>query len=290
MNGWIVLDKPTNCNSRKAGAILAKIFGAKTFGHIGTLDPMASGLLPIALGEATKMIPFWQANAPKEYFFDVIFGFETDTLDITGDVTQKNDKIPTEQAVRDAVSQIKGEIMQVPPRYSAIHINGVRAHKMARKGIDFDVPPRPVTIFELEYLGKTDNAHHFRTLCSVGTYVRSIGRDIANICETVGTVSMIYRTQTNGLNIKNAVKLDFLENLYNNGKDCKEYLQSTDYGLGDIPVCNLNGIDADFYKSGRFIKVSQDYPIGLIRVYCDEQFTGIGSFDGELLRPKRTLI
>ncbi len=290
MNGWVIVHKPENCSSRKAGAICAKIFGAKTFGHIGTLDPMASGLLPIGLGTATKMISFWPGDEKKEYYFDVQFGFETDTLDAKGEITKQNDVIPNESDVISAIKKLTGKISQVPPKYSAVHIAGRRAYDLARRGVEFEIKPRTIEIFELEFLGKTDNLWHFRTLCSTGTYVRSIGRDIAEICGTYGTVTKIYRTKTNGLDIKDAVKLDFLENLYNNGDCFKEYLKSTDYGLGDIPVFNLDDKDCGFYKSGGFVKTAKNMSSGLVRVFCSSQFIGIGNYDGEFLKPKKTIV
>ena len=135
MDGWIILDKPENISSRACGARCMRMFDAPTFGHIGTLDPMASGLLPIALGAATRVIPFMQTECVKEYLFSMQFGFETDTLDITGAITKRNDIIPGADAVTAVLSQFIGDIDQVPPMYSAVHVGGVRAHKLARASL-----------------------------------------------------------------------------------------------------------------------------------------------------------
>lgn len=287
MDGWIILDKASGLNSRTAGGRLARMFGAGTFGHIGTLDPMASGLLPIALGQATKMIPFIGVAGPKEYLFGVQFGFETDTLDITGTQTLQTGHVPTPDQVRGACAQLIGTINQIPPQYSAVHVNGQRAHAMARRGVVVDIPARLVTIESLELLDATGPSWQFRVICSTGTYVRSIARDIAKICGTVATVDMIRRLQSNGFFIKDTLKLDFLENMVNNGASIDEYLMPVDFGLGDIPVLNLNDEDTDLYKNGGFIKVTATGD--LIRVYHGTDFVGIGKLDDGWLRPKRTL-
>lgn len=286
MDGWIILDKPSGMTSRKAGAICARIFGAHTFGHIGTLDPMASGLLPIALGQASKMIPYMESDKTKEYLFSVQWGFETDTLDVTGQIIKEEKSIiPTKTQVETACQKLIGEYDQIPPKYSAVHINGQRAYKLARQGKDIEIKPRKVNIYELELI--SDNT--FRVVCSTGTYVRSLARDIAEMCGTFATVDMIRRIKTNGFDIKNSVKLDFLENLYNNGANFKEYLKPIDFGLGDIPVLNLDDNDTDFYKNGGFVKVAAGFESGLVRVYSGDKFIGIGSFEDGFLRPKRTI-
>lgn len=288
-SGWIILDKASGVFSRTAGARVARMFETKTFGHIGTLDPMASGVLPIAIGNATKMIPFVEENNPneKEYLFSCVFGFETDTLDITGREIARNDIIPDAQSVLSALPKLLGEIQQVPPIYSAVHVNGRRAYELARGGADVALKPRSVTIKSLELVERTDNVWTFRTRCGRGTYVRSLARDIAKLCGTYATVTMIRRTYTNGFDIKNAVKLDFLENLVNNGTDFKKFLKPIDFGLGDIPVLNLDDKSADFYSHGGFIGV--DEMDGLRRVYCGNTFIGIGVVCDGNLRPKRTI-
>jgi tRNA pseudouridine55 synthase len=177
--------------------------------------------------------------------------------------------------------------MQTPPLYSAVHVDGVRAYDAARRGQDIEIPARQIEIFELEFLGVRNDSWHFRVVCSRGTYVRSIARDIAQMCDTIATVDMIRRTQTNGFTIKNAVKLDFLENLVNNGGDFKKYLEPIDSGLGDIPVVNLDGTAANFYKNGGFVATAG--ASGLRRVYSDDVFIGIGTVADGVLRPKRTI-
>lgn len=290
MDGIIILDKESGMFSRTAGNTVAKMFGEKKFGHIGTLDPMATGVLPIAIGNATKMIPFIEDvnENIKEYLFGLRFGIETDSLDITGNIIKTNNIIPTDDEINAACEKISKMVEQIPPVFSAVHVNGVRAYKLARTGTDIKMPPKPIKIFYIENTGKDrENEYDFRVVCSRGTYVRSIVRDIANLCGTIATTTYIRRIQTNGFDIKNAVKLDFLKNLFNNGGDIKQYLMASDCALGDIPVINLKDKDVVLYKNGGFIETDADD--GLWRVYCGNEFIGIGRIDSGKLHPKRTI-
>lgn len=289
MDGWIILDKDSGMFSRTAGGRVARMFQNKKFGHIGTLDPMASGVLPIAIGNATKMIPFVEElNTPdKEYLFSIRFGIDTDTLDVTGKVLQTGGRVPDESEIIKILPSFIGENLQIPPKYSAVHVDGVRAYKMARDGKNIDIPPRKIVIFELEYTGKSDDSFGFRVKCSRGTYIRSIVRDIAQKLGTLGVADMIRRTKSGNFDIKNAVKLDFLENLVNNGGDIRKYLMPIDLGLGDIPVLNLSDKDSELYVHGGFVNVAQDDK--LVRVYNGDKFIGVGRTMGGVLRPKRTI-
>ena len=290
MDGIVILDKDSGVFSRTAGARVAKMFGTKKFGHIGTLDPMASGVLPIAIGNATKMIPFIEdiCENKKEYLFGLKFGIDTDSLDITGNIKQTNDIVPKDDDIIAACKKLEKSTEQIPPLFSAIHINGQRAYELARSGKDIEMKPRPIKIYELEYTGKCrEQEYEFRVVCSRGTYVRSLVRDIAKQCGTIATTTHIRRTHTNGFDIKNAVKLDFLENLVNNSKRIEEYLMQPDCALGDIPVINLDDKDAELYKNGGFIKVASKN--GLYRVYSGKIFVGIGQMEAGNLKPKRTI-
>ncbi|MDW3024489.1 MAG: tRNA pseudouridine(55) synthase TruB [Alphaproteobacteria bacterium] len=288
-SGWVILDKDSGLFSRTAGGRIARMLGTKKFGHIGTLDPMATGVLPIAIGDATKMIPFVEdaSNHIKEYLFSCIFGFETDTLDITGVETARTDIVPTQSDVQAVLPKFIGKIQQIPPIYSAVHVDGIRAYDLARRGRAVDVPARNVEIFALELMEVRGNSWQFRMRCSPGTYVRSIARDIAKSCGTVATVDMIRRTQTNGFDIKDAVKLDFLEKVFNNTGDLGKNLKPVDFGLGDIPVLNLDDEATEFYKNGGFIETIATN--GLRRVYAGDVFIGIGMVADNVLRPKRTI-
>jgi tRNA pseudouridine55 synthase len=331
-SGFILLDKPSGISSRAAGGRVARMFGAKTFGHIGTLDPMASGLLVIALGQATKMIPYQElvsgnqelvapaacrGGPVKEYEFSIKWGIKTDTDDITGKVIAENQSlVPSPQSLEKACESLIGEIWQTPPAYSAVHIEGRRAYELARSGKAVKVPPRKITIYELKKLSdcraqtpsgvRTDGnscnipttnicalrSDNFIVRCSPGTYVRSIVQDIAKLCREIATCDMIRRTKTNGFDIKNAVRLDFLENMYNNEpRSIEKYLMPLDFGLGDIPVCNLDETDATRFSNGNFIGISfkESGISGLVRIYSDNDFIGIGILEDNLLKPKRII-
>lgn len=289
-SGWIILDKTSGLYSRTAGIKVANLFGERVAGHIGTLDPMATGVLPIAIGNATKMIPFVEerdGNDEKEYDFALQFGFETDTLDITGQITRRDDFIPNESDVIAILSRFVGAIEQIPPQYSAVHVNGHRAYEIARSGKSADINPRTVNIFSLNFTGRDNNSWHFHVHCGRGTYVRSLARDIAYSVGAIATVDMIRRTRTGNFSLKNAVQLDFLENLFNNGGQIKDYLIDTDSVLGDIPVMNLDDKSANLYRNGGFIDVVAGD--GLYRVYSGDVFIGIGAVAGGVLRPRRTI-
>ena len=290
MDGIVILDKDSGIFSRSAGWRVAKMFGEKKFGHIGTLDPMASGVLPIAIGNATKMIPFIEEvqENRKEYLFGLRFGIDTDSLDITGNIIQTNDIVPNEDDIIVACKKLQQTKEQIPPKFSAIHVDGKRAYELARDGKSVEMKPRPVTIFELEYTGKSrEKEYNFRVVCSRGTYVRSIVRDIAKLCGAIATTTYIRRTLTNGFDIKSAVKLDFLENLVNNGGRIDEYLMQCDCALGDIPVINLNDGATELYRNGGFVETGNGD--GLYRVYSGKNFVGIGRVENKTLKPKRTI-
>lgn len=287
--GWIILDKDAGLFSRTAGWRVARLFGIKKFGHIGTLDPMASGVLAIAIGDATKMIPFVEDANPdfKEYLFTMQFGVCTDTLDITGNVLSRNDFIPRAGDLINILPEFIGDVYQRPPIYSAVHVDGRRAYEMARMGKNIEMPMRRVHIFDLNLVDMHDNVATLRMQCGRGTYVRAVARDIAQKIGAIATVSMIHRTVSGAFDIKSAIKLDFLENMVNNGGDIGKYLMPVDYGLGDIPVFNLGDKDATKYINGGFI--SNDGADGLRRVYGPDGFIGIGYVDCGLLRPRRTI-
>ena len=288
MDGWIILDKESGLFSRTAGGRVARMFQNKKFGHIGTLDPMASGVLPIAIGNATKMIPFVEEinEQRKEYLFGVRFGFETDTLDITGKTIRDGGNMPTAAEIEKILPSFIGDAMQTPPIYSAVHVGGRRAYEVARENKNIEIPPRKITISELEYTGKSADSYGFRVVCNRGTYVRAIARDIAYKLGTIATVDMIRRTKSGCFDIKNAHTLDFLENLVNNSAGLRKYLMPVDFGLGDIPVLNLDDKSAVLFMHGGFVNVSMDD--GPVRVYHDK-FIGIGRIENGTLKPKRTI-
>ena len=291
-SGWIILDKPAGIFSRSAGSRIARMLGVKKFGHIGTLDPMASGVLPLAIGDATKMIPYIEERAgadTKEYLFSFVFGIQTTTDDITGDVVRRDNITPDADAVRTAAQALVGDIMQTPPAFSAVHVDGRRAYELARAGQNVEISPRPVHIDSLEFTGMNGQSWVFRVVCSRGTYVRSIATDIARACGTIATVDMIRRVRSGPFDIKNAQKLDFLENVGNNGGDIGKYLMPADYGLADIPVLNLRHAVAVRFTHGATVQIEKGMANGIVRVYDGDVFVGIGTVANDVVMPKRIL-
>lgn len=297
-SGFIILDKPSSITSRQAGYRVAKMFNVKKFGHVGTLDPMASGLIVIALGEATKMIPFLDGgdmSKAKEYLFSIKWGIQTDTGDITGNIMKISDPglRPSLSETKDVLPGMIGEYDQMPPAFSAKKINGVPAYKLARKGADVELKPKRVRIYELEIMRNAEcgreDSEIFRVKCSSGTYIRSLVQDMASKVDVHATCSMIRRTQTNGFHIKDAVTLDFLENLYNNGGAIQDCLKSPDFGLDDIPVLYLDNKDSVLFQNGGFISV-ENTENKTVRVYSNEKFIGIGMVENGILKPKRIIL
>ncbi len=178
VHGWVVLDKPIGMTSTHAVAVVKRLFQAKRAGHAGTLDPLASGGLPIALGEATKTVPFVM-DGRKRYRFTVAWGEERDTDDTEGRVVRTSDIRPSAEAIRDLLPQFTGQIEQTPPQYSAIKVQGERAYDLARDGEIVELKPRPVEIHHLALVEQPDSNHSvFEAECGKGTYVRALARDI----------------------------------------------------------------------------------------------------------------
>jgi tRNA pseudouridine55 synthase len=194
VNGWVILDKPVGMTSTHAVSRLKRIFNAKKAGHAGTLDPLASGLLPIAFGEATKTVPFVQ-DGEKAYRFTVRWGIETDTDDTEGRETQTSDQRPTIAQIEAALPHFTGTIMQVPPAFSAIKVNGERAYDMARDGEAVELAARPIIIHSLEIVSTSRDEAVFEAQCGKGTYVRAIARDLGRLLGCFGHVTYLRRTR-----------------------------------------------------------------------------------------------
>jgi tRNA pseudouridine55 synthase len=194
VDGWVVLDKPLGMGSTQAVGRVRWLFTAAKAGHGGTLDPLATGVLPIALGEATKTVPFVM-DGRKEYRFTLRFGQARSTDDGEGAVTATSDDRPSDEAIRAALPRFTGCFEQMPPAFSALKIGGQRAYDLARAGQAVDLKPRAVTIDRLELLSRPDADHaDFVVTCGKGTYIRSLGRDLARALGTVGHLSALRRT------------------------------------------------------------------------------------------------
>ncbi len=252
IHGWLVLDKPLEITSTQAVGKTRWLFNAKKAGHAGTLDPLASGILPIALGEATKTVPFAQ-EAGKTYRFTIRWGESTTTQDAEGEVVATSDVRPDRAAIEAALPDFIGDIDQVPPKYSAIKVDGERAYDLARAGEDVELQARPVRIDGLEILDiPSADLCVLEMRCGKGAYVRSIARDLAQALGTEGHVAALRRTQVGPFSVDDAISLDALEDLVHKAR-ALEALLPVETALDDIPALAVTDGEAFQLRQGRSI-------------------------------------
>ncbi len=250
VDGWVCLDKPYGMGSTEAVTKVRRLFNAQKAGHAGTLDPLADGILPIALGEATKTVPFMM-EAQKVYRFTIQWGVSTDSLDREGEITGRSDVRPSVEAVQAALPRFVGEIDQVPPAFSAIKVNGERAYDLARDGVEVELASRRVTIHEAAVTAALDVDHLGITMrTGKGVYVRSLARDLAKMLGAEGHVSALRRERVGPFSTQNAVSLDFLSDLAHKGA-ASEGLLPVSTALDDIPELAVTDQDALSLRQGR---------------------------------------
>ena len=248
ISGWIILDKPYGMSSTQAVGKVRWLYNADKAGHAGTLDPLATGLLPIALGEATKTVPFVQGGG-KRYSFDLEWGSATSTDDAEGEVVATADLRPTEADVQTMLPRFIGTIMQRPPAFSAIKVDGERAYDLARSGQVVDLAPRPVTIDELTLVSHSAERSRFDMACEKGTYVRSLARDLAEALGTRGHVTMLRRTAVAGFTQADAITIDTLEA----APDRDVLLRSSSIALRHLPELCVSSEDAALIRNGGIV-------------------------------------
>ena len=251
VHGWVNFDKPLGMTSTQAVGKVRWIFAAQKAGHAGTLDPLASGILPIALGDATKTMPYLVA-AKKTYEFEIKWGIRTDTLDAEGEVVAVSDIIPTGQEIADILPQFMGEISQIPPAYSAIKIDGKRAYDLARSGKTPKMQPRLVHIDGLEILAALGDRATIRVDCGKGTYIRSLARDMACALGTEGSIIALRRIRVGSFAEDASFSLDALEELRHKAR-ATDGLLPLSTALDDIPVLAVNENERFDLKQGRAI-------------------------------------
>lgn len=252
INGWLILDKPCGLGSTDAVNQTRRLLNANKNGHAGTLDPFASGVLPIAFGEATKLIPFI-ADGTKEYEFVLKFGCETDTGDTEGEIAGAPGLVPARKEILNILPEFSGTITQIPPAFSAVKINGQRAYKLARRGENVDMPSRRVEIYELELLEQTAvDSFKFRTRCSKGTYVRSLGRDIARRLGSAGHLTALRRTKCGIFDLSDTILLENLKNIVY-VEERQQLLLPAKTSLRDIAVIAVSAEDAVKLRQGQGI-------------------------------------
>jgi tRNA pseudouridine55 synthase len=286
MNGWIFIDKPKNITSFKVIKRLKKVLNIKKIGHSGTLDPFATGILAIALGEATKSIHYLNQN--KVYKFNVVFGELKDTDDITGKTIKKSNILPTLDGIDQCIKKFIGKQRQIPPQFSAVKVNGKRAYKLARNNQKFELKAKDVFIKSIECSGaKNKNEYSFIMECSTGTYVRSIARDLGKMLGTYAYVSQLRRVKIGKIEEKDIILLDKFEELVHIG-DHFEVMHSIRDVLDDIPAVLIdqelsrkfrNGLSFDYFNK----KSENDY----LLIETNRKFVGIGKAIEGKIKPVR---
>ena len=277
LHGWLVLDKPVGLGSTQAVSAVKRAlrdggYAKVKVGHGGTLDPLASGVLPVALGEATKLAGR-MLDSDKAYEFAIRFGEETDTLDAEGEVVLTSERLPTPAEVDAVLPQFTGEIGQVPPAFSALKLAGKRAYARARAGEAVEMPTRRVTVHELELLRAGDQVILAATV-SKGTYIRSLARDIARALDTVGHVTMLRRTRAGPFGLERAISLDKMGELAK-ARDLEQALLPLTAGLDDIPALSVTPDQASALRQGReaigtaatpglHLAIDQSVPVALV--------------------------
>ncbi|MBL0948048.1 tRNA pseudouridine(55) synthase TruB [Brevundimonas sp.] len=249
VNGWVCLDKPLALGSTEAVSIVRRLFDAQKAGHAGTLDPLATGILPIALGEATKTVPFMM-DAEKVYRFTITWGVSTDSVDAEGTEIARSDARPPREAVEAALPTFVGEIEQVPPRFSAIKVDGQRAYDLAREGEAFELKARPVTIHEAAITASDTDSVEIRVRTGKGVYIRSLARDLAVMLGAEGHVTALRRERVGPFSTDNAVTLDILREMVHRGA-ASEGLLPVATALDDIPDLAVTATDAFSLRQGR---------------------------------------
>jgi tRNA pseudouridine55 synthase len=294
VHGWIVLDKPVGMTSTHAVSVVKRLFNAKRAGHAGTLDPLASGALPIALGEATKTVPFVM-DGRKLYRFTVRWGEERDTDDAEGRVCACSDQRPSAEAIRTLLPSFTGCIQQVPPRYSAIKIEGERAYDLAREGEVVELAARPVEIGRLELDSLLDPDHALlATECGKGTYVRSLARDLGRALGCLGHVSALRRTAVGPFGEETMISLEQLEAVCHRAAAGEVNLADTfmpvETALDDIPALAVSRADAARLQRGQAVLLrGRDAPNfrGTIYVTASGQLLALAELDRGEIVPKR---
>ena len=285
IHGWLVIDKPPGMTSARVVAKVLESTGAAKAGHGGTLDPMATGVLPVALGEATKTTAYVMGGT-KVYRFTVRWGEARDTDDAEGVVTETSEARPDEAQIRAALPVFTGVDSQVPPAFAAIKVGGRRAYALARRGEAVELAPREVTIDRFELLRVVDADHAaFEVVCGKGTYVRALARDLAARLGTVGHLSELRRTRVGEFREGDAISLDNLAALGHSAA-LSTHLRPVETALADIPALAMTEQQAGRLRHGQAVQVDCEEP-GLVRATADGRLVALAEVNEGTARPVR---
>ena len=266
--------------SHDAVNIVRKIFSTKKVGHAGTLDPAAVGVLPVAVGQATKFIEYI-SDFDKTYRAEILFGLKTSTGDFEGEIVSqvKSIVLPPKRALESILERFTGKIFQVPPKHSAIKINGRKAYDLARKNIEFEMPRRLVTINKIEILNVAENILTLEIDCSKGTYIRTLAEDIGESLKLPATLKFLQRVRVGNFYLENSATLDALK--ISGGK----FLLPVDFCLNHLKIFELPSRRVKAFCNGLPTNISAENEI--VRVYAEGKFLGVGKiFNGELKAAK----
>ncbi len=291
VHGWLVLDKPIGMTSTQAVGAAKRLFEAQKAGHAGTLDPLATGILPIALGEATKTVPF-AVDGEKAYRFTVRFGAETDTDDAEGAVVETSEARPDRAAIEALLEAFTGEISQVPPRYSAIKVDGARAYDLARSGEVVELEARTVLIEDLRLVDMPDAATAvFEAECGKGTYVRALARDMGRALGCFGHVIALRRTRVGSFDETDAIGLDVLQAAAQESEAALlECLLPVEAALEALPDLGVGPGDAASLARGQSVLVrGRDAPVlsGAAWAHFKGRILALGELEKGAFRPTR---
>ena len=294
VHGWLILDKPVGMTSTHAVSVVRRLFTARRAGHAGTLDPLASGCLPIALGEATKTVPFVM-DGRKNYRFTVHWGEERDTDDAEGRVVETASVRPAPDDIRALIPRFTGTIEQVPPRFSAIKIDGERAYDLAREGEVVELEARPVEIHRLELIDTPDPDHATLVAqCGKGTYVRALARDLGRLLGCLGHVAALRRTIVGPFGEPHMISLERLESLCHRAAvgegNLAELLLPVETALDDIPALAVSRADAARLQRGQAVLMrGRDAPVlrGQVSVTVSGRLLALAEVDRGEIVPKR---
>lgn len=292
VNGWLVLDKPFGRTSTQALGAVKRLFDAQKAGHAGTLDPLATGILPIAFGEATKTVPY-AVEGKKAYRFTVTWGSERTTDDIEGEVVATSDRRPSADEIEALLPRFIGEIAQVPPQFSAIKIEGSRAYDLAREGETFELQPRKVVVYDLRLIRCVDaDTAIFEAECGKGTYVRSIARDLGRELGCCGHVSELRRLGVGPFTEEMAVSMDELIAAHEKGGPAalQSFLLPVEAALDNMTELSVSPSDAAELARGKTVLLrGRDAPVftGAFFATCKGQLVAMGDAEKGQLRPHR---
>ena len=292
LNGWLILDKPVGMTSTHAVAFAKRLYSAKKAGHAGTLDPLASGLLPIAFGEATKTVPFVM-DGEKAYRFTVAWGIETATDDTESAATATSEHRPGMAAIEAILPRFIGEVMQVPPQFSALKIAGERAYDLARSGETVALEARPVLIHALRLVETTADTATFEAECGKGTYVRALARDFGRLLGCYGHIAALRRTRVGPFSEDHAVSPDTLQEAGGEGSpydNADGALLSVEAGLTELPSIALSGHDAGRLARGQSVILrGRDAPMvdGSLYATCQGKLIAFGEISEGAFVPRR---